>query len=398
MALLSDRLLIYSQQAYRSQVWSPASEGLVIDLPSTTDLTTLFIVGTDDYQLHVPPPLYPEHGVVEVQKRDRVYHGHLIEKTETYVVVATPTGVITVNHYDTVETQSDRIILSPRVAIPPTESPSVISYLIGQCSWHPYYHLIITHSHISELKLIADIQNQTTHPLNAMQTRLIATRINLPTPAPRNLIMPQAAAVVASSASTDSTPSSDLRDIIHYDIGPRILGPRTQIPLASWHDLDAIKLYWNVLGNSDVSYGYRFNSPTVLPAGSARIYLNPSGPSLDSILFIGATSIDESQEGDSIDLSLGVSTVIKVDSHVETMNITPKLQPGTIEDVKITSTITNRSNTTVRLILKYWIGHGQIRMISCHRHHFTKGFLEFILSLKPHDNLDWNCQFQVASV
>jgi hypothetical protein len=395
MDLLSDLLVIYSQQAYRSQVWSPSDESRDIVLPNATNLTTLF-VGIDTYQLQVPTPLYPEHEVVEVQKRDQVYRGYLIEKTENYVVLATPTGIITVNHYDTLYTEAEETILTPRVEIPPTESPTIISYLMNQCSWQPYYHLVITHSMITELRLIADIQNQTTHPLTLTQTRLIATHVNLPTPAPRSLISAQA---IATSVSIDSTlpSSSELSDMIQYEVGPQILGPRTQILLASWHDLDAIKLYWNVLGTSDVSYGYRFIAPAILPAGSALIYLNSSPSLINSMMFSGSTQIQESRSGDPIDLSLGVSTVIKVESQVEVTNITPKLQHGTIEEVKITSTLTNRSDTPVRLILKYWIGQGQIRTISCPPHQFKKGFIEFILSLTPHVDQDWQCQFQVAS-
>lgn len=395
MSCIRDDLVIYPEQGYRTQMWSSTKDDLMIELPSSANLSTLLIQGPNDYQLHVPDPMYPEHVMVEVQKRDQVYHGRLIDKNDTQVVLVTPTGVMTINHYDTIESAYNSASLTPWVEIPATNVPTTLSYLMGQCSWQPFYHLILKNSEIRSLELIADIHNRTSHPLQLTQVRLVATHVNMPTSESRHVMLAQAMAVPSAQVTSESTiPSSgDWSDIIEYSIGSRLLGRRTQLPLDSWEHLKAIKLYWNVLGNTDVTYGYRFESPDTLPTGSALIYLE----SEDQTMFIGGASISESRAGDPIDLSLGQSSAIKVESHVEVTNETPKHQHGTIESITIQSTLTNRSDVTVNLILKYWLGQGQVRKITCHSHQFKKGYLEFLLSLKPHAEQEWNCQFQVAS-
>ena len=220
--------------------------------------------------------------------------------------------------------------------------------------------------------------------------------------------------VKSNSVLRDEVQESMLEDYVRYEVGEQLLTTENVIELDVW-DINADKLYIHKTNSTDtVQFGYRVVAPGFIPACSVNVFKQEE----DSIGgYLGSSQIDESQEGEDINLMLGTSTKLQctsqivvekvqtvddvgVEDNVKTEDIKTKdikTENNETTDVyshvsnkrwmyvttKLTTEITNYNTTDSNLSIKHYRGSDHLISVSQQNSKREEGYLEWYFSIPP---------------
>ena len=388
MDLLVDRMILYSDLGQKIQTWSPTNEYIPIPAHANISSVILFAEAEDShvvlpYSIIRPPSYFnvTRHPIVTVRKNDTTYHGTLDSRRDDKTRSATlriMTGdtekAITIYDYDTIEETSsfgdrlntsfpnheDTIYIRPTLS---TSSPLTITYLIDFLNWRSVYTVLLdtTTPTIAMLRLNAEITNSATFPFTSAKTSLLAGSVRQgPSLAMSRSAKPKASMIQSAMAMevmpTEFTTSMAVDEYIEFPISSITIGAEETIPVEIFTltDISTKKIYFISLGEDrSVSFGYRFSSPRTLPTGTMIVYsTGQTGELLGP--FLGSTQVNESRKHDEIDMILGVTSSVKIESNIESrqVSIVEGETKKTQEHLTMRAKITNRNPTNIFVILR----------------------------------------------
>lgn len=256
-----------------------------------------------------------------------------------------------------------------------------LSYLFGEIGWKTHYTMILDGDRINQFKLSATITNGTGTTLNG-KISLVAGSVRRPVTQshqPRAMLMasPQSEAIPPSSSH------SEFDEHYKYELEePQCIDHKKRLDLVTCSDAESQKYYSHDVNSGNwVEYGYKFKSPAFLPTGEVYIYSQENR----NILYTGTSSIKEYREGDEVDLVVGKTTQVQINSNVivnskeiEDNNITIHER-----DVTIQSEVDNTSDEPVLVILKYRVGNSSVGEVSLEPSRRKDGYLEWDMMANP---------------
>lgn len=381
MNLLTDEIYIYSKIVHRIQTWSNAGW---ISLPKQANLDTLMILG-DEIQSQVIKPgyLYPEQDEVVIHKKGLTYNGIILSKQGDEITLIVDDNIVTISNYDSIEGKRPQN-LEPGIIVYNHTGPIVVSYLMTGLNWYPNYNIIIDSDNTTILlmEVICSINNTTNTRFENVDVSVVAGDLNIP------VMNIQSRALMAQSAVVEPSISSNyevqpLDEYIKFNLGQLDLDVFTRVPLEQYFNIPTNKIYWNILGSEEVTFGYRFNAPNFLPQGKAYVYLGKQDQKfVDS--FIGYSEIKETQPYEIVDLTIGRTSHVKIETEIQQNEIIQSEQKkGHIYQVSISSQIKSNLDHSINLILKFNIGDAKIQSITC-PYIRKRGYLEF--HIQPYQN------------
>ncbi len=400
MELIADNTILYSDLGQRIQTWNPLNGH--IPIPATTNISSVMLFGENKeshvvlpYSIVYPPSYFSvsHHSIVTVRKNNVIYHGALYsigDGKKRSVTLRMTTGnaekALTIYDYDTIEEigsspqHEDTIYIIPSQSTSQS-SPMTITYLIDFLTWQSSYTVLLDSAleTIVMLRLSAEITNSGSSQFTSAKTSLLAGSVRQGPALARTPSVRKARAssmmqesVAMAVMPTEFSTSVAVDEYLEFPIGPITVGSGETIPieLFTLTAISAKKIYFASLGDDKtITFGYRFISPRTLPSGTMIVYSTASTGELLGP-FLGSTTINESREHDSVDLMLGSTSSIKIESNVESnpIDIIEKIgetegPQGTKrkqEHLTMKAKITNRNKTNIVLILRRYIYDSRI--------------------------------------
>lgn len=389
MDLLADNMILYSDLGQKIQTWNPINGHIPIPAHANISSIILFLEANDShvvlpYSIIYPPGYFnvTHHPIVTVRKNNNTYHGTLHSRRDDKmrsITLRMMTGntekAITIYDYDTIEetnssrfasslpNHEDTIYIIPTTSSP-ASSPMTITYLIDSLSWRSVYTVLLdtTTSTIAMLRLSAEITNSGVSSFTSAKTSLLAGSVRqgpalaMSRNAKSRASMAQSAMVMEVTPTEFTTPRA-IDEYLEFPISSITVGAGETIPveLFTLTSISSKKIYFNSLGeNRSVSFGYRFSSPRTLPAGTMIVYsTGHTGELLGP--FLGSTQISESREHDDIDMILGVTSSVKIESNIESSQISVsegREEKKKQERLTMRAKITNRNPVDIFVILR----------------------------------------------
>ena len=427
MELIADNTILYSDLGQRIQTWNPLNGH--IPIPATTNISSVMLFGENKeshvvlpYSIVYPPSYFSvsHHSIVTVRKNNVIYHGALYaigDGKRRSVTLRMATGnaekALTIYDYDTIEEigsspqHEDTIYIIPSQSTshpsplgafgslqdardrPAFTGPMTITYLIDFLTWQSSYTVLLDSAleTIVMLRLSAEITNSGSSQFTSAKTSLLAGSVRQGPALARTPSVRKARAssmmqesVAMAVMPTEFSTSVAVDEYLEFPIGPITVGSGETIPieLFTLTAISAKKIYFASLGDDKtITFGYRFMSPRTLPSGTMIVYSTASTGELLGP-FLGSTTINESREHDSVDLMLGSTSSIKIESNVESNLVDIVEKIGETEGPQGTKTegpqgvkrkqehltmkakITNRNKTNIVLILRRYIYDSRI--------------------------------------
>lgn len=435
MELTSDIFTIYSQLAQRTQVWSLASASqkasteknvYVFPVPLETVISSILLFQeTPDgyviipYTLLTPGTPFDDKKMAQVvvKKGALSYTGYLINLTDEMATITIKSGdnrtaekVLRIRKYDTVETLANNISLRNYcLCINTSHAGSIMmTYLINNIEWKGNYTAILdlASSSIPLLRYNGEVKNLTSQVFTSTETYLVTGKVSQDLSRSERVYAANAMASVqrAPNNDSDNLTISALDEYTKYPVEGLRLEDKLSVDLFSKISLIARKIYINTLGQQSVDFGYRFKAPDFLPGGKVFVYTTGrNGNLLGS--FLGTSNINESRENDEVDLALGSTTSIKVETQVQERNITEQESDMALEEsskeklklIDIKSKISNRNPEKVTLLLHHYIGTDYVLESTCTEQTQKNGILEYTLELEPNSEFEFNCQLKTGT-
>lgn len=379
MEVSSDEFVIYPTLCQRSQVWTSSGPITQIKLPSEARIESVIIFEeTSDGNVLLPynivkcKPSNKDRKVVAT-KGDLIIKGSLLEQSEDAVLIQTSPGpLVRLRNYDCIETYDSPddlhgylVSLSPNAGHAPTNKVH-ITYLMSDISWKGNYTVIldVENETFSMFRFTGILSNNTRDVLASTKTTLIAGWI------------------------TTGSDSISLGEYTELPVGNLSLTPTTSVDVFTLTNIEASKIFTNTFLSEEVLYGYRFTAPRFLPSGSVYIYA--SGQSLVGSL-IGATSLSDSREKESVLLMLGGTSSVRISS------ASSEIPNG----ITLTSEIVNSNEAAITLILKYALNLYPLKEVIClsppNTTYTRKGnIIEFVIHIEGSDTVEFACTLKLG--
>jgi hypothetical protein len=462
----SQRKITYRVDASKRVTEEYIDDNCVIPIPKTADLNSVLIVQSISNQIKIIP--YTLFGspnffrpdcksIVSISKDGIVYEGELHDLDDNSASIITTEivpgksrrhndelNIMKIRNYDTIKRSipTDTNVDSRYhylLVKPLTQDPFTINYIMDGCSWRGYYSILIELGNfveesnennpeedplemkISLLRFFGMISNTTGTIINTKETFLVAGDIPMSRGKNSPKINFESRMISSQKVQTQNVEESSLDEYEKYAVPITHLEEETPSEIFTIYDIPVNKIYTNILGQSDVTYGYCFQTNKFLPDGDAMIY--SSEDPIGSLL--GESHISEVRIGDYINLHLGKTSTVRIDTILEQQDITDtypqnnqdknstnnqnnQIDPkeiariirlsGRIQSVVIRSEIKNRNNHAVDIILKWPIGNGKVLSETCDKYERKNGNLEFMYLINPSETFSFKCKMVIATL
>nr|QBK91433.1 MAG: hypothetical protein LCPAC302_00530 [Pithovirus LCPAC302] len=234
----------------------------------------------------------------------------------------------------------------------------ILSYLFNDIGWRAQYNIILSDDKIKIMKLVGIIHNKTNESISG-NINLVAGDF------PNTLFSSDS---MRSDENLERSVEGNVFDEYYrYRLGSLCLEDKTSITLSTMTDLSTEKFYQhNVSSGNKVNVGYRFNAPNYLPTGPVCLYKTHK----KDIRYMGSGYIDEKQKDDVVDIILGTTTNVKINSIVTLTNLDDNRK-----SVNIVSSISG--GNTQDIVLRYYVGKSNVISVD-------------VEPIRKIDYLEWN--------
>ena len=395
-----NHLIIYPNFGQRISSWDINSACGKYDIPllKSTDNNSLIIytdadgvIGKLDYTHVHPKPMFTVGSKVAVSNEIGTYGkyvlGHIsrINQGSVEIVAKVDEKLRTyrINDYRQISSygqsnQNDYLVVNIKSE---DEGHLKLSYLFGNIGWNAHYTVILDETHIKQFVLSATIKNNTDENLTG-RISLVAGSIRRPY---QYESQPRAMAMMETTqAEPEPTVShSEFDEHYKYELGEYCLDNEKRIDLVTCVDTESQKYYMHDISSYNrVVYGYKFKAPTFLPQGDIYIYTKEE----DDVLYTGTSHMQEYREDDKVDLTVGKTTQVQIESNISQTDrkiVNPDDTETHQSDISIESVIDNKSDSPVLVILKYHVGNNEVVTVDPSPTRKKNGYLEWDMMANP---------------
>ena len=404
---ISSKLTIYSKSGHIVQKYNDNPK--IIKLPKSVKISSILIL--DSNGNIIPFSYIPETNLISaltdrstgekveanVIKSDKISKGKILSFDSNNVTLLKDNQMINIRDYDYINVEISDDYTRPRLLLSNNISQSfTLSYLLSNISWNCIgTALIDNNKNLMYLRLAGIINNNTESDISADTILVSGDVYQNPiseTPTYKSRAVFASASVPMSSPQVET---SMLEDYKKYTVGNRLLHTKDVAELGTW-TFPIIKLYiHNTNDNNIVRFGYRFTSKDFIPSSSLNVYSINKDNDIDA--YLGSNELEQSQNGDEIDIILGESTMLQCKSEiiindVEVDNdlahkynlpiIHDKSWHITTENLKVE--IINHNTTPSSLVLKHFVGNKKLVDLRCQQYKDRKnGFIEWYFQVPP---------------
>ena len=269
-------------------------------------------VGANNYNLEGILRKYTNEYVdIEIKKKGKDGKGPMIERTYR------------VNDWSQIvalkSKEKSKIIINGCV---PENMYLQISYLFNNISWHAVYTVIVDDHTISYFKAAAHIDTNVETIFEPVKLNLVSGHVDRPY-SRSSKSQAMYSDVSMARAGGDNVSSHDINafaDYHEYVVSDTTINKDTVIPLFVGRDIKSSKMYYHHLSDNqsrntdNVKVGYNFVTDRHLPAGKAYVYRKNSCYGMGR--FVGATDISIKDVDDEVDLIVGSTNKISIESNI----------------------------------------------------------------------------------
>lgn len=405
----TDNLLtIYSNSGHMVQYLPQgANTNSAITIPKSVNRSTIIVLADDgsvvDFQYLPATDLASainnrvtgEKVAVTVTKGEYEVTGTIVELGYDAITIAKEGELIRINNYDRLTLTAGANYLRPRLQFSRGQSPVTVSYLLNSIAWTCSGTAIID-GQTMYLRLSGTIKNTTETDIVAT-VKLVAGDVQQQSQVvnenyPRAML---ASAPPASRMKRDTVETALVEDYTSYEVGPQTIRGEAVVELGVWN-IPVHKLYTHDTGSYDaVNYGYRFKAVDFVPACVVNVYTTGENRPIGS--YMGSGRVDEAQQGDEVDLTLGGTTVVQCTSEVVVNDVEiTDAQEATkyglilrdrtwrLVTTQLTTTIRNVGDLPANLLIRHFIGDSKLVSIDCKEFKQRKnGYLEWLFQIPP---------------
>lgn len=390
-----DRFIIYSNFGQRVSSWdvSSATGNYTIPILPSGDLDSLIVYnieGDIDYDLVQGNALFGVGDEVAVYGEIGAYAKHVIG-TVTHI---SNDHIEIINNNEKEGPRTYRIKKYKQLAIKKRSDDQSkitvnlsdldklnLSYMFGEVGWSANYNIVLENDNIKTFKLTGKVYNNNGNELEG-DIVLVAGNVSPPVP---DVHQPTAIRSMSMAEQTEGMNEGMSDEYHHYHIGSHKVKKNKNIKLLSVNDIGADKYYFHVVTTKNrVEYGYQLKAPNFLPVGKVYLY-NKHG---EDVIYVGTTQMKERQEGDDVELMLGNTSKVQVESHVTSVSLDDNGQENHKKnndkrsEINIMSTIENHNDNKANIILKYYVGRNKI-LSSTYKYELKKDHVQWKITLNP---------------
>jgi len=422
---ISSKLTIYSKSGHIVQKYNDNPK--LITLPKSVKISSILIL--DSNGNIIPFTYIPETNLsvaltdrstgekveANVIKSDKISKGKILSFDSNNVTLMKDDQIINIREYDYITVGISDDFTRPRLLLNNISQSFTLSYLLSNISWNCIGTALIDNTkNLMYLRLAGIINNNTESDISA-DTILVSGDVYQNNSSESSMY--KSRAVFAASSAPISNPqveTSMLEDYKKYKVGNRLIHNKDVSELGT-STFPIIKLYiHNTTDDNIVRFGYRFTAKDFIPSSSINVYSINKDNDIDG--YLGSNEIEQSQNGDEIDIILGESTMLQckssiIISDVEVDNDTahkynlPTIRDKswhiTTEDLKVD--IINHNTSPSSLVLKHYVGNKKLVDLRCQQYKDRKnGFIEWYFQVPPMSDSkprreNFTCQVLTAS-
>lgn len=240
-----------------------------------------------------------------------------------------------------------------------------LSFTFTGITWRVNYNLLIEEN-FGKMNAIVEIKNNTGYTFNIDKLSLMAGNPNKPTPHGPLLY----AAKSIPEKHNDEYIEYILQNISISKYKPILLFTKyINIERVYRHDLNT---------NNQVIFGFNFKAQTHYPEGNVTVYKTENSK---MGMYLGSDSIQDTAKGKEINLSIGTTSKVQVESILTRQTISSKKHK---EDITIEAKIVNNTAKSICMILELYIGHGNLNFIPKPTK-LQNNMAEFKIVVKPNE-------------
>ena len=355
----TEKIVIYSNFAQRLSSWclKGSSGSYSIPLSKSINYDSILLLCNGD---NIECKLSPAKESFSVGDDIRIANivggssvkGRIIELNEKYIDIDDHDSFHRVYDYKHIATPSKQLQGCLSVALAGQRGILNLSYLFGNVSWKSHYVVHLNDDQIT-LKLIGTVRTAET-----LSGEIILVAGDIPfqnQEPPRSVKM-------AQSVQSSQISGSEMGEYYRYQIGTRCLKDGAKIDIKT-QNLSTKKLYYHETSTlrelNRVTYGYVFNASDFLPAGEAYLYQ-------EDLIFVGMGRINESRKGDEVEIKVGSTSQVQVQTKVSESSESTESTENTEETkdkknlIEIEANITNHTGKSVTLIISHYVGDRKV--------------------------------------
>lgn len=377
MSAMSSKISIYSKSCQVVQQYQNVDKNNYITLPISTDMDSLMIVNNSGQIVpffYVPPTtinralvdmITGEKNIASVKKKDTVITGNILSlDTDNVTIHSNNGGVYLIKDYDMINVPNIDFNKEHKLYV--QDNNFTLSYIMNKVSWKCIATGVINGTNLY-LRLAAKIYNNTEQNILA-DTVLVCGNIYSDNENENERIVASMAKMAVRE--DDSATKSMLEDYTKYNLGNLNIYEQNVIELGSY-TIETMKIYIHNTGNpKQVRYGYRFTATDFIPNCKINIYSSDDIHNIGE--FIGSSNITEKQSGESVDVIIGESTMIRCKSHVIVDDVDNPKQYKLSEHKtwkvvreQINFKLSNSYDFDVPIILEHYVGRNKVVEMGC---------------------------------
>lgn len=295
----------------------------IIELPNDLNLVDGSLSIRDDNGAPILYHMIESEGSDKVFKNGEVTVGRILERSDREVTIlikrsSTDFVRIVIPRYDAIELANAKQLIMIPGRTDARIRRLIISYPLPGLRWIAKANFLLDRKAIQMAGLV---NNDSENEISG-ETKLIAGTVNQMTNQPfkvqsRGLAM--AAMGTQASSYNDSNSTDDANtdgDLQIYKVGDQSFRPGMAELISIFNrDLEAEKIYVHIIGQEGTSMGYQFTANDFFPTSEVSVY--------DRNRFLGIATLKESRKGDQVELLIGQSTVVKCESVIARIQLTP---------------------------------------------------------------------------
>ena len=390
-----DRFIIYSNFGQRVSSWdvSSATGNYTIPILQSADVDSLIVYNSEgdiDYELKQGNTLFGVGDEVAVYGEIGAYANHVIG-TITYIsndyIEITSSNENDSNRTYRIKKYKQLAIKKrsddqSKITVNLSEINKLnLSYMFGEVGWSANYNIVLEDDNIKTFKLVGKVYNNNGNELDG-DIVLVAGNVSSPV---TDVHQTTAVRSMSMSERTEGMNEGMSDEYHHYHIGSHLIDKNKNIKLLSIDNIESKKYYFHVVTTKNrVEYGYQLKAPNFLPDGKVYLY-NKHG---EDVIYVGTTQMKEHQEGDDVELVLGNTSKVQVESHVTSVSLDDydqenhKKNNDKRSEINIMSTIENHNDNKANIILKYYVGRNKI-LSSTYKYELKKDHIQWKITLNP---------------
>ena len=363
----TEKIVIYSNFAQRLSSWCLKGSSGSYSIPLSKSInydTILLLCNGDNVDFKLSPAkesfLVGDDIQVASLVRGSSVRGKIVEINERYIDIDDHDAFHRVYDYKHLMTPSKQLQGCLSVDLTNKVGSLNLSYLFGHVGWKAHYIVFFDNNQMT-LKLIGTIR--TAETLSG-EIILVAGDVPLRNQDAERSIM------VRSAQSSQLIQGTEMGEYYRYEVGHKCLKDGAKIDIFT-QNLTTQKLYYHETASLNrVTYGYIFKASEFLPTGEAYLYQ-------EELMYVGMGRIDETRQGDEVEIRVGATSQVQVQTKISESSISNTLESDNQEKdssqtenpekeienkdmLEIESAITNHTGKSITLIISHYVGDRKI--------------------------------------